>query len=65
MVLRHGKDRLRVETLQADEQQEGLAVPVAVASGASQPLEAVTINRSSGRVADRLAGEFQGSCRLS
>jgi len=60
MVLRHGKDRLRVETLQADEQQEGLAVPVAVASGASQPLEAVTINRSSGRVADRLAAAELG-----
>jgi hypothetical protein len=60
MPLRHGKDKLRVETLQPDEQPIGLAVSVAVASGDDQPLEAVTINRSGGRVADRFAAAELG-----
>ncbi len=55
MALRHGKDALRVETLQADEQPEGIPAP----SGGAGLLQAEPARRSNGQLADR-----QGASQL-
>lgn len=65
MPLRHGKDSLRVETLQADEQTVG----VPAAAGAPPALEAGRVGRLNGRIASRLLapelGRIGGNARAA
>ncbi|MEI9950609.1 MAG: hypothetical protein WDO74_16935 [Pseudomonadota bacterium] len=56
MTLRHGKDALRVETLQADEQPAGVPAPI----GATPPPQPVGARRSNGQIADSQAASELG-----
>lgn len=56
MTLRHGKDALRVETLQADEQAAGVPAP----SCPQEPPLAATGREPNGRIADRHIASLLG-----